>query len=237
MKSGEALGALAGRPAAIVTFLEGLSAKLPNIVQCAALGEALGKLHKAGADFPLRRPNGLALEAWSELHHLTEARADEVKTGLAASLAEEHSFLKKHWPKALPESVIHADLFPDNVLFLGNRVSGLIDFYFACTDMLAYDLAISMNAWCFAPDCSFDLAKGKALFEAYEKIRPLEPEEVAALPVLARGASLRFALTRLVDWLNVPKGALVQPKDPLEYLAKLEFHRQIENAQQLGVHR
>jgi homoserine kinase type II len=234
-KAGEALGTLAGRPAAIVTFLEGLSAKLPNVAQCGALGAALAKLHAAGADFTLSRQNALALQAWPSLYQLAEARAGEVRPGLAASLAEELQFLGRNWPDHLPKGVIHADLFPDNVLFLGERVSGLIDFYFACTDMLAYDLAISMNAWCFAPDFSYDLAKGQALFKAYEKIRPLNRDEIAALPILARGASLRFALTRLVDWLNVPKGALVHPKDPLEYLAKLEFHRKVTSAEELGV--
>lgn len=234
-KSGEALGTLAHRPAAIVTFLEGLSAKTPQLAQCAALGEALGRLHLAGADFPIVRPNALTVEAWPDLFKTAEARADQVKLGLADCLAKELEFLKQHWPKTLPRGVIHADLFPDNVLFLEDKVSGLIDFYFACTDMFAYDLAISINAWCFAPDFSYDFAKGQGLFRAYEKIRKLEDEEAKAFPILARGASLRFALTRLVDWLNVPKGALVHPKDPLEYLAKLEFHQKISDVRELGL--
>jgi len=234
-KDRDALGTLAHRPAAIVTFLEGLSAKTPQMPQCAALGEALGRLHLAGADFPIVRPNALSLEAWPQLFKAAAGRADEVKPGLAVCIAKELEFLQKNWPKTLPQGVIHADLFPDNVLFLDSKVSGLIDFYFACTDMLAYDLAISINAWCFSPDFFYDFAKGQALFRAYEKIRKLDEEEVKAFPVLARGASLRFALTRLVDWLNVPKGALVHPKDPLEYLAKLEFHQKISDVRELGL--
>jgi homoserine kinase type II len=158
------------------------------------------------------------------LYEQAEDRADTVTHGLRA--ATEHALveLERTWPQGLPEGVIHADLFPDNVFFLGPRLSGLIDFYFACTDALAYDLAVCLNAWCFEPDGSFNLTKGRAMIMGYEKLRPLTPDEVKALPVLARGAALRFMLTRLVDWLNVPPGALVKPKDPLEYYRKLRFH-------------
>jgi len=131
--------------------------------------------------------------------------------------------------------VIHADLFPDNVLFLGERVSGLIDFYFACNDALSYDLAICLNAWCFEPDMAFNITKGMALINAYETIRRLTDAEIATLPVLARGSALRFALTRLVDWLNVPPGALVKPKDPLDYVKRLRFHQKLTSARELGL--
>src|SRR5207244_10158006 len=150
-----------------------------------------------------------------------------VQRDLRATIEKELSHLEQAWPRDLPQGVIHADLFPDNVFFLGDKLSGLIDFYFACTDTLAYDVAICLNAWCFEPDHAYNVTKGRALLQGYVSARPLSPEERACLPLLARGAALRFLLTRLVDWLNVPAGALVRPKDPLEYLRKLRFHRAI----------
>jgi homoserine kinase type II len=234
-RHGGALGRIAGRPAAIVTFLEGMWRKSPSVRCCAAVGEALGKLHRAGAGFAGYRPNALGLEAWPALFDEARARADEVRPGLAAEIAKELAYLAGSWPRDLPEGVIHADLFPDNVLFVGDELSGLIDFYFACTDELSYDVAISLNAWCFEPDGSFNIAKGLAFFSGYENVRKLTGAEVGEFVVLARGAALRFALTRLVDWLNVPADALVHPKDPLEYVGKLCFHQQTGSARELGL--
>jgi len=236
-RSGDMLGKLAGRPAAIVTFLEGVSSRKPSAAQCAALGDALARLHRAGADFSGRRTNALSLPAWPGLYRQAGSRAESVQPGLSDFIAKELDFLEKHWPKDLPHGVIHADLFPDNVLFLGNKVSGLIDFYFACNDFLAYDLAVCLNSWCFEPDMSFNITKAIALINAYETIRRLEENEIAALPVLVRGAALRFVLTRLVDWLNVPPGALVKPKDPLDYVKRLRFHQRVTGARELGLMR
>jgi homoserine kinase type II len=235
MKNATMLGTLAGRSAAIVTFLEGVSSRRPTNSQCAALGAVLGQLHQAGAAFLQTRPNALSLAAWPRLFDLAKDRADEIQPGLSTFIAEELAFLERAWPQDLPRGVIHADLFPDNVLFLGNKVSGLIDFYFACTDFLAYDLAISLNAWCFEPDFSFNVTKSMGLIEAYQTVRQLTPKEIEALPVLARGSALRFVLTRLVDWLNVPPGALVKPKDPLEYVRRLRFHERSKSARDLGL--
>jgi homoserine kinase type II len=223
-RDGRALGMLAGRPAAIVTFLDGISPRRPTAAQCAALGAALASLHVAGADFALERPNALGEAAWEPLFAQSRARADEIEPGLAAEIDAELAALSAAWPRDLPAGVIHADLFPDNVFFLAGQVSGLIDFYFACDDALAYDVAICLNAWCFEPDGAFNVTKARALISAYRRGRPLTPGEVAALPVLARGAAMRFLLTRLHDWLRVPPGALVVPKNPLEYLRKLRFH-------------
>ena len=234
-RRGTALGELASRPAAIVTFLDGIWIKAPDVAHCAALGRVLAELHRAGADFALCRPNALSIEAWPGLFAAAEAEADTVSPGLAAIVRNELHHLGRHWPRGLPGGVIHADLFPDNVFFIGEHLSGLIDFYFACTDALAYDLAICLNAWCFAPDGTFDPARGAALLGSYTAVRPLSPDEVAALPLLARGSALRFLLTRLVDWLNVPPGALVKPKDPLEYLRKLRFHQAVETAATYGL--
>jgi homoserine kinase type II len=234
-RDGAMLGRLAGRPAAIVTFVEGVSSRRPSVKQCAALGAALAQLHAAGQDFMGSRPNALSIDAWPNVFEPARARADDVQPGLARLVEEELAFLASAWPKGLAHGIIHADLFPDNVLFLGDRVSSLIDFYFACTDCFAYDVAICLNAWCFEPDLEFNVTKAIALFNAYQRLRPLSPAEIEALPVLARGAALRFALTRLVDWLNVPAGALVRPKDPLEYVRKLRFHQKSTSARDLGL--
>jgi homoserine kinase type II len=236
-RAGDALGALAGRPAAIVTFLDGIWIRRPNVRHCAGVGEALARMHLVGADFPLRRANALSLDGWPPLFHAAEEKADSVAPHLREESATELAFLQSHWPARLPGGVIHADLFNDNVFFLGERLSGLIDFYFACNDAFAYDLAICLSAWCFEPDNEFNVSKGQALISAYERVRRLEEAEVEALPVLARGAALRFMLTRLVDWLNVPPGAKVAPKNPLEYRDKLRFHQRVRSAADYGLTR
>ncbi len=236
-RAGTVLGTLAGRPAAIVTFLEGMWVRRPTAEHCRLLGEALATMHLAGRDYALTRANALALPGWRPLWQRSAARADEVATGLAADIEGELASLEASWPQDLPAGVIHADLFPDNVFFLGDRLSGLIDFYFACNDFLAYDVAICLNSWCFEQDLSFNMTKGRAFLQAYEKVRRLDDAEVAALPKMARGSALRFLLTRLYDWLNVPPGALVRPKDPLEYHRKLRFHRTIPDATGYGLDR
>ncbi|MBX3524651.1 MAG: homoserine kinase [Rhodoblastus sp.] len=231
---GDALGRLAGRPAAIVTYLDGMWPRRQNAKQCAAVGEADALLHIDGEGFALKRPNALSIEAWRPLYESAASRADSVQPGLAAFIEKELGWLEANWPRGLPEGVIHADLFPDNVFFLGEKLSGLIDFYFACNDAFAYDLAICVNAWCFEPDASFNITKGRAMIENYRRRRPLKAEEIDAFPALARGAAMRFLLTRLVDWLNVPPGALVKPKDPLEYFRKLRFHAQATSIRDYG---
>ncbi|MCF8478056.1 MAG: homoserine kinase [Pseudolabrys sp.] len=234
-KQGGSLGVLAGRPSAIFTFLEGLWIRKPTARHCAAVGEALARLHIAGKDFPLKRPNALSVESWRPLFEHAGARGDSVRAGLCDEIVTELDALEQCWPRDLPQGVIHADLFPDNVFFLGDRLSGLIDFYFACNDTLAFDVAICLNAWCFEPDHSYNVTKGRALLKAYNGVRAMSADEHAALPVLARGASMRFLLTRLVDWLAVPDGALVKPKDPLEYFRKLRFHQSVQNANDYGI--
>lgn len=233
-KAGGTLGRLAGRPAAIVTFLDGMWIRRPSARHCAAVGEALARLHLAGADFSMRRPNALSIDGWRPLFEHANDRGDSVRPGLCKEISGELDTLERCWPRDLPAGVIHADLFPDNVFFLGDKLSGLIDFYFACTDTLAYDVAICLNAWCFEPDHSYNVTKGRALLKAYAAVRALSPAERAALPVLARGAAMRFLLTRLVDWLAVPDGALVKPKDPLEYFRKLRFHQSVKSVGDYG---
>jgi len=234
-REGQALGMLAGRPAAIVTFLQGMWVRRPRAEHCLAIGGVLAQLHIAGEGFELTRHNALTVDGWRPLFDRASARADEVMPGLAADISAELDLLERSWPTDLPRGVIHADLFPDNVFFLHDELSGVIDFYFACNDFLAYDVAVCLNAWCFEPDGSLNVTKARALLAGYQKVRPFTPDELAALPLLARGSALRFLLTRLYDWLNVPPGALVAPKDPLEYLRKLRFHRTVADVSAYGL--
>lgn len=234
-RDGAALRSLCGRPAAMVSFLNGMSARRLGLNHCAALGGAMAEMHLAGADFAQSRRNDLSVTGWRPLFDLEKHRADEVRPGLAAFIAAELDALEQNWPTTLPSGLIHADLFPDNVFFHGDKVSGIIDFYFACTDALAYDIAICLNAWCFEPDGSFNATKARLMLNGYRKVRPLSAEELQALPLLARGAAMRFLLTRLYDWVNTPAGALVKRKDPLEYYRKLRFHQGISGPGAYGI--
>lgn len=234
-RDGAALRRLCGRPAAIVTFLDGLWPRRIRPAHCAGVGDALARLHLAGDGFGLRRPNDLSVAGWRRLLDAAAPRAHEVRARLADELQAEFAHVERAWPTDLPQGVIHADLFPDNVFFQGERLTGVIDFYFACDDALAYDVAICLNAWCFEADGSFNVTKARALLTRYEAVRPLSQAEYAALPVLARGSALRFLLTRLYDWLNHPPGAFVKPKDPLEYLHKLRFHQGVRDVGSYGL--
>lgn len=235
LPDGSAWAHLCGRPAAIFTFLNGVSLRRPNVDHCGQLGAALAHMHMAGADFTLTRENALSVDHWRDLLAASESGADSVKPGLCETLHRELDWLEAHWPRRLPAGVIHADLFPNNVFFMDDRFSGMIDFYFACNDLLAYDIAICLNAWCFEQDNSFNITKARALLGGYFAVRHLEPGEFAALPLLARGAALRFLLTRLYDWFNTAQGALVRPKDPAEYLKRLRFHRQVASSREYGL--
>ncbi len=232
---GRALRQLCSRPAAIISFLEGVWPRRVQPRHCALLGDTMARMHLAGASFEGERANALSVEGWRRLFRQVEARADEVRPDLAAEIAGELAHLEAHWPRDLPAGIVHADLFPDNVFFLADKLSGLIDFYFACNDFFAYDLAICLNAWCFETDRSFNITKARHMLSAYREVRPFSDTELEALPLLARGSALRFLLTRLYDWLNHPDGAWVKPKDPLEYLQKLRFHQGITGAGAYGL--
>ncbi|PKQ03133.1 MAG: homoserine kinase [Alphaproteobacteria bacterium HGW-Alphaproteobacteria-11] len=234
-RAGEMLGELSGRPAVIVSFLEGVHVRRPQPRHCVEVGRALAGLHLAGRDFALTRPNALNVDAWGPLFDACRAGADALADGLAAELDRELNQLARDWPRDLAAGVIHADLFPDNVFFIGDRLSGLIDFYFACNDAFAFDLAICLNAWCFESDGAFNITKARALLQAYTQVRPLDAAELATLPLLARGAAMRFLLTRLYDWINHPPGAFVKPKNPKEYLARLRFHRGVSSPAGYGL--
>jgi homoserine kinase, Neisseria type len=234
-RDGEALRQLNGRPAAMVTFLGGMSPRRLTPEHCGAVGEALAGLHLAGADFPMRRRNDLSVDGWRPLLRASARHNHEVAAELVSELTEDIAHLESEWPTRLPEGVIHADLFPDNVFFHGDRLSGVIDFYFACTDFLAYDLAVCLNAWCFESDGSFNVTKARRLVGAYQSVRPLTAAEWQAFPLLAHGAAMRFLLTRLYDWLHTPRTALVTPKNPVEYLQKMRFHRRVRTLGEYGL--
>ncbi|MEM6710822.1 MAG: homoserine kinase [Pseudomonadota bacterium] len=233
---GNVLGILCGRPATVISFLDGVAVRRPKAAHCRELGQTLARFHQATLDFPQSRTNDLSLAGWRSVYEQIEEKKSEAAfPGLRGKIGRELAQMDKLWPSDLPCGVIHADLFPDNVFFRGQNLSGLIDFYFACTDAYAYDLVICMNAWCFEPDLAFNVTKARALVSGYQSVRPLTPVEIDALPLLARGASIRFLVTRLHDWLAVPDGALVVPKDPREYAAKLSFHQGVFDARFYGL--
>ncbi len=232
---GDQVGVLAGRPAAVCTFLDGLSVRQPGVSHCALLGEMLARMHLAGLDYPRIRANALGPSGWQPLYARFSARADQVQPGLRGLIEEELATLLPVWPMGLPQGVIHADLFPDNVFFLGGRLSGVIDFYFACNDTLAYDLAVCLNAWCFDAAGRYDRAKGQAMFDGYQRVRKLNEDEQAAVPLLARGAALRFLLTRSYDWLETPADAIVKPHDPDDYVQRIRCHRELVTAAAYGL--
>ncbi len=232
---GLALGRVAGKAAAIITFLNGQWPRDIDLHHCRALGFALGEMHIAAADFTLTRRNDLGVEAWRPLYQKSAARVDAVLPGAAPRIEADLTDLEANWPNDLPRGYVHADLFPDNVLFQGERLSGIIDFYFACRDAMLYDLAVCLNAWCFDGTKNFRRERAEAILSHYQMIRPLTDEEAAALPVLCRGAAMRFLLTRLHDWLNTPEDALVKAKDPSEFLVRLDFFRSAADPGALGL--
>jgi homoserine kinase type II len=234
---GRILNEIAGRHAALITFLEGMWPKRPKVEHCLELGKALARMHIAGADFKQQRANALGVKGWRPLFEKFAPRAEEILPGLRGLIDTELKFLEENWPKDLPEGIIHADLFPDNVFFIGDKLSGLIDFYFACNDALAYDIAVSLNAWCFEANFEFNATKGRALLKGYDGVRRLSDAERRAMPILARGAAMRFLLTRSYDWLNTPKDALVARKDPIDYVRRLRFHQSVVSIGDYGCER
>ena len=225
-RSGATLKTIRGKPAALVEFLSGLSVRRPTVAHCREAGEGLAWLHLAGEGYPGRRHNDLGQPHWSPLFAKHRQAAEGLKPGLADTIDKDLAQLALAWPRGLPSGTIHADYFPDNVFFRDGKFAAAIDFYFACDDAFAYDVAVTLNAWCFEPDGSFNITAGQALVAGYERRRPLSPAERQALPILAWGAAMRFFLTRLADWGATPEGALVKPKDPLEYERKLAVHRE-----------
>lgn len=214
-----------GKAVALIEFLPGVSVDRPTPAQARSVGEALARLHRASSDFAGTRANDLQPADWQALFERCGADLGRIDPALPALVERHMPALVERWPSDLPETVIHADLFPDNVLMIGDRVGGLIDFYFACRDLAAYDLAVTHAAWSFTNDGSRFLPEvGAALIEGYESARPLTRAERAALPLLAQGAAMRFISTRAYDWLDTPESALVTRKNPMDFARRLEFY-------------
>jgi homoserine kinase type II len=224
--SGEWLQDISGRKGCLIEFLSGISVSHPTALQAKSVGQSLAQMHNALFDFAKERPNPLGIAEWNDLFERCDrAQTEALLPGLAERLAKEFAFLDANWPHELPKSAIHADLFPDNVLMLGDTVTGLIDFYFACSEIRAFDIAVTHAAWAFSADGQkFEPAVGNALLAGYQSVRPISDEERTALPILARGACIRFLLTRLYDWINTPAGAVVTRKDPLAFLRRLDHY-------------
>ncbi len=237
-RDNEALRTLCGKPAAVVSFLEGAWPRYITVDHCAKLGHALARLHNAGSTYKEDRKNDLSVEGWFDLYENIGDATEMIEPGLTPAIRQHLEAIANAWPAPgadLARGIIHADLFPDNVFFLNEKCSGLIDFYFACTDFLAYDIAICINAWCFDNDGAFNTTKAKSLLSGYQAVRALTDAEKTALPVFAQGAAMRFLLTRLYDWANTPQDAKIKPKDPREYLNILRFHRGIGELSTYGL--
>jgi homoserine kinase type II len=217
---------------ALIEFLPGVSVSTPTPAQAHAVGGALAQLHLAGQDFPTQRANSMGPAAWRALADgCGQNGLESIEPGLSSLVADALTRLAAVWPADLPRSVVHADLFPDNVLMIGDRVEAMIDFYFACTDIIAYDLAITHAAWCFSPDGRrLTPERSRALLAGYEAVRAITPAERTALPVLAQGAAMRFLMSRAYDWANTPDDALVNRHDPLPFARRLEFYADPANA-------
>lgn len=239
-KTHQAIYQLKNKPAALIEYLEGMGSPHITPYHMTLTGELAAKMHLGAKDFSLSRKNSLSIDGWQTLFSLFAGQADDITPGLAKEMEDELHFLAQNWPEHLPEGVIHADIFPDNVFFMdGNtdqpQLSGVIDFYFACNDYWMYDLMICMNAWCFDLGHEFVHQRAEAFLQAYHALRPITKEEQEAVQILGRGASMRFLVTRAYDWLNRVPDALVNPKDPMEYVKKLRFYRNIKGWQDLGI--
>lgn len=233
--SGSAISYIKNKPCAITAFLRGSSAKTISNNHMSSLGEAMANMHLAGNGFGISRQNDFSIACWRDMFSKMHDRMDSFKSGIACEIEEKLKFLSDNWPDNLPKGTIHADLFPDNVFFENNKLAGIIDFYFACNDYFMYDVAICINAWCFEKGDDFNVTKAKILLSSYDKVRKISEDELNALPILASGAALRFLLTRLYDWINRVDGALVTPKDPVEYLKRLRFHWGVKSHLEYGL--
>ncbi|HYD17168.1 MAG TPA: homoserine kinase [Patescibacteria group bacterium] len=234
-RQGKRFFTLANRPALLARFIEGSWPREVYPHHCQAIGEMLARMHRAGRGFPMKRHNTMGFQAWEGLIHACADRADEVEPGLFEMLEAELRYLKAHWPKFLPKGAVHADLFPDNVFFQDEKISGVIDFYFSCWDTLAYDLMLTFNPWCFDWKGDLDQGRAHAFFTQYQLGRPLAKNELKALPFFGRAAAVRIIATRLYDWLNPVEGALVRAKDPMEHVKILRYHQKVASLADYGI--
>jgi homoserine kinase type II len=236
MKNGKYIEVLNGRYAAIFSFLSGKSTKKITNRNCFLVGQTLANLHEQTSEIKIMRQNQLSQKHLSKLFDSIENETFTIRKSLQSEIKGELNYLNSNWPAELPNGIIHGDLFPDNIFFNGDELSGVIDFYFACNDFYVFDIGISINAWCFEKDNSFNITKAKHLLQGYNSIKALTYQEIDSLPIMCRGSALRFLLTRLIDWNKPGDNALVTPKDPIEYYAKLKFHQTVISAKDYGLY-
>ena len=231
-RNGNYISEILGKKAAVVTFLEGNAKKILSPDNCYEIGVETAKLHKITQNLSLKRQNNLSLNSWSELFYKVEKDSSKIYKKLPETIKKSLEEIKKNWPNDLPSGIIHGDLFPDNIFFKNNKFTGMIDFYFSCNDFYSFEIAICINALCFdgaKENLSFNVTKAKKFIKFYTSVRKLENNEKKYLKVLSQGASMRFLLTRVFDYLNLSKGAIVTVKDPVEYLKRLEFHNNVKS--------
>lgn len=228
-KNNEKINKIKNKNAALVTFLNGQSKNKITSEECFEIGKITAQLHEITKKFNVNRKNNLSIESWQNIFEKTIKQKIDLDETIIKKTKNYLNFLKDNWPKNLPQGIIHADLFPDNIFFTNNKVSGIIDFYFACNDFFAYEIAICINSICFDNNSTFNMTKAKNLIDGYSSIRTLSEEEKKFLPILSMGAAMRFFLTRLHDFYHTDNKADVKIKDPFEYFKKIEFHSTIKN--------
>ena len=228
-KNNEKINRIKNKNAALVTFLNGQSKNKITSEECFEIGKITAQLHEITKKFDINRKNNLSIENWDSIFEKTIKQKIDLDESIIKKTKNYLNFLKDKWPKNLPQGIIHADLFPDNIFFTNNKVSGIIDFYFACNDFFAYEIAICINSLCFDNNSTFNMTKAKNLIDGYTSIRTLSEDEKKYLPILSMGAAMRFFLTRLYDFYHTDNKADVKIKDPFEYLKKIEFHSTIKN--------
>ena len=221
-----------GKKLMIVSFLEGKSKSNLSPNNCKAIGIEIAKMHELTKNFKIKRQNNLSVNSWRNLFNSVKDQCSKLNEDLPKLIEENLLSVEKNWPKDLPKGIIHADLFNDNIFFNKDKFSGIIDFYFSCEDFFAFEIAICFNALCFdgiKENLSFNVTKAKNFIEGYSSVRKLSNIEKQSIKVLSQGAALRFLLTRVFDALNTVEGAIVKVKDPIEYLKRLEFHKNARN--------
>ena len=228
-KNNEKINKIKNKNAALVTFLNGQSKNKITSEECFEIGKITAQLHEITKKFDINRKNNLSIENWESIFEKTIKQKIDLDESIIKKTKNYLNFLKDKWPKNLPQGIIHADLFPDNIFFTNNKVSGIIDFYFACNDFFAYEIAICINSLCFDNNSTFNMTKAKNLIDGYTSIKTLSEDEKKYLPILSMGAAMRFFLTRLYDFYHTDNKADVKIKDPFEYLKKIEFHSTIKN--------
>tara|TARA_E500000331_G_C17164036_1_gene672982 strand:+ start:146 stop:1114 length:969 start_codon:yes stop_codon:yes gene_type:complete len=228
----EALTNYNGKKLMIVSFLEGKAKQNLSPFNCRSIGKEVAKMHNITKNFKLKRKNDLSVKSWRNLFNSIKDKCSSIHKDLPKLIEENLNDVEKNWPKNLPQGIIHADLFHDNIFFIEDKFSGIIDFYFSCEEFYAFEIAICFNALCFdgqKNNLSFNVTKAKNFIDGYTSVRKLTDSEMHSIKVLSQGAALRFLLTRVFDALNTVEGAIVKIKDPMEYLKRLQFHKNAKN--------